>query len=119
MAIYSSIRLPTGAAVSAAGTNTVSSWIPMNHGSQPFNVGFGTRTAGGPFTYSVEHTFMDVSRETSGTETSAVAFRHADVSLKVSGLDGNFAFPVRYIRLAIATVAVSGNLYLDVIQTGW
>lgn len=118
MAVYASIRLPTGAAVSAAGVNTASAWIPLNHLAQPFNVGFGTRTAGGPFTYSVEHTFQDVYQNVSGLETSAVAFRHADVSLKVSGLDGNYAFPVRAVRLALVTVAVSGAVYLDLIQSG-
>lgn len=117
MAQYTNIRLPSGAAVSAAGVNTVSSWIPMNHHAQPFNVGFGTRVVG-TLTYSIEHTFMDVSQATSGTETSAVAFRHAEVSLKTAGLDGNYAFPVRYVRVALGTVAVSGSVYLDIIQAG-
>ena len=114
MAIYTSIRLPTGAAVSAAGINTASAWIPMTHGDTPFNVGFGTRTNGGPFTYSVQHTFSNVQ----DASVSAIAYTHADVSLKVSAQDGNYAFPVRAIRIALGTVAVSGNLYLDIIQTG-
>jgi len=117
MAQYTRIRLPSGAAVSAAGVNTASAWIPMNHMAQPFNVGFGTRVVG-TITYSVEHTFQDVYAAVSGLETSAVAYRHADVSLKAANLDGNYAFPVMAVRLALTTVAVSGSVYLDIIQTG-
>ena len=111
MAQYTTQQI-SNAANTAANTSS-GPWIPMNHHCQPFNVAFGVRT-GGTLTYSVQHTFHNVQ-----SGGSAVAFTHADVSLKSTNLDGNYAFPVRAIRLTVNTVAVSGTAILEVIQTGY
>ena len=100
-------------AANTAATTSSTPWIPLNQMQTPFNVGFGVRV-GGTLTYSVQHTFSDIY----DASVSAVAYRHADVSLKSATLDGNYAFAVRAIRLQVNTVAVSGTAILEVRQVG-
>ena len=95
MALYT-LRQISNAANTAAVTSSTP-WIPLNHMQTPFNVGFGVRV-GGTLTYSVQHTFSDIQ-----AGVSAIAYTHADVSLKTTNLDGNYAFAVRAIRLQVAT----------------
>lgn len=111
MAVYTVQQISNAA--NTAATTSSGPWIPLNHLETPFNVGFGVRV-GGTLTYSVQHTFSNIY----DTSVSAVAYRHADVSLKTATLDGNYAFPVRAIRLQVNTVAVSGTAILEVVQTG-
>jgi len=111
MAIYATQQISSLA--NTAAQTSAAPWIPLNHMAQPFNVGFGVRT-GGTITYWVEHTFGNVY----DTSVSAVSFRHTDVSAQSSAKDGNYAFPVRAVRLVVGTVAVSGTAVLELIQSG-
>ena len=92
-------------------TNTGSSdSIPMNLDSTPFNVGFGVVISGAP-TYTVQHTF-----DNPWTTTSPVWFDHPTVAGETANADGNYAFPVAAIKVAITSG--TGTAQLTVIQAG-
>ena len=108
----------TIATASGTAVDEVSSWIPLNIHQTPFNVGFGTISHGnGDITYRVEHTFDDVM-----SGVSARVFIHEDVSAQdytgTSGKDGNYAFGIRAMRVAIVSASSSGGVELIVVQTG-
>src|SRR5690349_1869002 len=92
---------------------TTSAWIPMDHGKNPFNIGFGVTIGAAVLTYKVQHTFDNVQDGT----VSPVAFDHPDVTGKTVNTDGNYAFPVRAIRLNV-TAFTSGSAVLTLIQAG-
>lgn len=97
-------------AVSSAAS---SAWIPLNTSKTPFNVGFGVTIGAGVLTYKVQHTFDDVQ----DASVTAVAFDHPDVTGETTNQDGNYAFPVRAVRLAV-TAWTSGTATLTLIQAG-
>ena len=84
--------------------------IPMNLDSTPFNVGFGVVVAG-TVTYTVQHTF-----DNPWTTTSPVWFDHPTVAAEDANADGNYAFPVAAIKVAVT--AGTGTATLTVIQAG-
>lgn len=71
-------------------------WIPVDYKQSPFSIGFGIVITGSP-TFTVEHTFDDVF-DSSITPT---AFPHSVVVTKTANIDGNYAFPIRAVRLSI------------------
>ena len=77
-----------------------STTIPMNLDSTPFNVGFGIAPSG-TATYTVQHTFEDPFASDFNAAT-AVWFNHPDIASESGNNDGNYAFPVRAIRLNVA-----------------
>lgn len=101
--------------VSAAATGATN-WVPLNIHQTPFNVSFGVLTTGAfDATYRVEHTFDNVLADSS----AGSVFTHADVSAASISRDGNYAFPVRAIRLNLVTIASgTGTLKFSVIQSG-
>ena len=101
--------------VSGTATSVTTSWIPTNIHQTPFNVGFGVIVHGnGDITYKVEHTFDNVLEH----GVSARAFTHEDVSAESASKDGNYAFGVRAIRLAVVSASSSAGAELTVIQVG-
>ena len=101
----------------ASGTaiSTASPWIPTNLHQTPFNVGFGAIVHGaGDITYRVEHTFDNIF----DPNVSARVFTHEDVSAESASKDGNYAFGVRAIRLAVVSASASAGVELTVIQVG-
>lgn len=97
---------------------TATNWIPMNQFEEPFNVGFGVvKSGGGDLSFTVQHTFKNVL--VSASVPTAEIFDHSDVSGQTSSIDGNYAFPVRAIR--VTTVSASGSARIDfrVLQTGY
>lgn len=88
----------------------VSSWVKLDPKANPFNVGFGC-VVSGTVTYKIEHTFDDVD----GTGT-ITPFDHATIVGQTTNKDGNYAFPVRAIRLNVT--AGSGTVTLTAIQAG-
>lgn len=105
-------RLITVSVSGSAGGN--SAWIPLNHYAVPFNVGFGvTKTGTGDATYSVQHTFNDVL-----AGSAATAFDHSFVSGQTAARDGNYAFPVMAVRLAITAASGSSTWEFHVVQAG-
>lgn len=98
---------PTSVARSAAGT---SAWIPLDYRQSPFNVGLGL-VISGTNTVDVEHTFDDVF-DSSVTPT---AFKHSTLTAKTANADGNYAFPIRAVRINV-TAYTSGTATLTILQ---
>ena len=88
-----------------------SPWIPLDTYTNPFNVGFGVVVTG-TATYTVQHTFDDVQN----SAVTPTAFDHPSVAAQTTNKDGNYAFPVRAIRLSVT--ASTGSVTLTVIQAG-
>lgn len=86
---------------------TTSAWIPCDHRKNPFAIGFGVVVTG-TCTYKVQYSFDDA-----GT----TAFDHDDVTGETTNQAGNFAFPVKLIRLNV-TAWTSGTATLTMIQAG-
>lgn len=79
--------------IAKSGTGTTA-WIPMDYKQNPFNVGLGV-VVSGTINYTIEHTFDDVY-DTSITPT---AFAHSTLASQTTNKDGNYAFPIRAIRI--------------------
>lgn len=79
--------------ISKSGTGTTA-WIPMDYKQNPFNVGMGI-VVNGTVNYTIEHTFDDVFDST----VTPTAFSHSVLAAKTANADGNYAFPIRAIRI--------------------
>jgi len=99
---------PTSVTQTNAGSTA---WIPVDWRSNPFNLSFGCVVASGTPTYKVEHTFDDVFDST----VTPTAFTHEFITASTTSDDGNYAFPVRAIRL---TVTGTGVVTMTVLQPG-
>lgn len=71
-----------------------SAWIKLDHKTSPFNIGFGVIVESGTPTFTVQHTFDDPDGST------VTAFSHPDATSKTTSTDGNYAFPVRAVRVS-------------------
>lgn len=76
----------------------------------PFNIGIGCVVTG-TATYSIEHTFEDVTSPTFNP-ASATWFKNSGISSKSANQDGNYAYPVNGIRLTIESGTGSVTAYL-------
>lgn len=94
--------------ISITGTGTTV-WIPLDYKQNPFNIGLGI-VVNGTITYDIEHTFDDVF-DASVTPT---AFKHSTLVAQTTNKDGNYAFPVRAIR--INNTAGTGSTALTILQ---
>lgn len=94
--------------ISLTGTGT-SAWIPLDYKQSPFNVGLGI-VVSGTITYDIEHTFDDVF----DTSVTPVAFKHSTLAAQTTNKDGNYAFPVRAIR--INNTAGTGVTTMTILQ---
>ena len=92
---------------SSAGT---SAWIPVDYKQNPFNIGFGV-VVSDTLTYDIEHTFDNIL-DASVTPT---AFKHSTVAAQTTSKDGNYAFPVRAVRINV-TAFTSGSVTLTLLQ---
>lgn len=101
------------AVVTTSGTS-VSSPVPLDAHISPFNVGFGVAVTG-TVTYTVQHTFDDPFAA-SFTPAAAVWFDHVTVAAATVNADGNYAFPVRAVR--VNQTAGSGSTSATFIQAG-
>lgn len=103
-------------AVGVAGVSGGQGWIPLDIHQTPFNVSFFINrvTGGGDSTCKVQHTFMNVLADSS---VPAVAiYTHEDASAVSVSADGNYAFPVRAIRLNITQGSGSCTYDFGVLQ---
>lgn len=94
--------------VTQTGTGT-SAWIPVDYTQNAFAIGFGC-VVSGTVTYTVQHTFDNI-QDSSITPT---AFDHSTVSAETTNQDGNYAFPVRAIRLNVT--AGTGSVTITILQ---
>lgn len=100
---------PTSVSVSS---QAASAWIPVNYKQSPFNIGMGVVLTDTPtLTYSVQHTFDDVQDE----NATLTPFNNEGMDAKAANEDGNYAFPVRAIRLNV-TAWTAGTATLTIIQ---
>ena len=105
---------PVVVSVGALGSSAV---VPLDHYKQPFNVGVGVvLSAGATLTYTVEHTFNDPF-DSSFSAATATWFPNTGLSAKTASSDGNYAYPVRAVRLTI-TAYTSGTATMTLIQAG-
>ena len=86
-----------------------SAWIPLDYKQSPFNVGLGA-VVNGTVTYDIEHTFDEVFDST----ITPVAFKHSTMVTKSANADGNYAFPIRAIRINNTTG--TGSTTLTILQ---
>lgn len=86
----------------------------MNLNATPFAVGFGVAVTG-TVTYTVQHTFDDVYAP-GFVPASATWYSHSTVAGATASADGNYAFPVRGIRVNIT--AGTGSVIATVLQAG-
>ncbi len=101
--------------VTAAQGTTVSDWIPLDIHVTPFNVGFGVVIDNsGAAVFRVEHTFDNIL----DPDVTPDVFVHEDVSANNGNVDGNFAFGIRAMRLAVQTVSAATTVALKVVQVG-
>ena len=91
--------------------------IPMDTHQVPFNIGIAVvLSAGSSLTYSVEHTFDDVFAQGYNSATGTW-FQNTGLTAQTASANGNYAFPVRAVRLNV-TSYTSGNATLNVVQAG-
>jgi len=94
--------------ISITGTGTTA-WIPLDYKQNPFNVGFGA-VVSGTVTYDIEHTFDDIFN----TAVTPTAFKHETLVSQSANQDGNYAFPIRAVR--INNTAGTGSTTLTLLQ---
>ena len=89
--------------------------VMIDANSVPCNIGFGCVITG-TATYTVQHTFDDLqgSHGPAITAGAATWFNHPFVAAATTNQDGNYAYPVRAIRLNV-TVS-TGSVKLTALQ---
>jgi hypothetical protein len=88
-----------------------SPWIPVDYKQAPFNLSIGCVIVSGTGTYTVEHTFDDIF----DTTVTPVAFPNSGITAQVANRDGNYAFPVRAVRLSV-TAGTSPVVAMTILQ---
>lgn len=91
-----------------SGTGTTA-WFPVDYRQNPFNASFGC-VINGTVTYTVEHTFDDIF----DSGVTPTAFPNATVAGATANANGNYAFPIRAVRLNIT--AGTGSVTLTWLQ---
>lgn len=99
--------------VSQTGTGSTALVVP-DYLNAPFAIGLGI-TVTGTVSCKVEHTFDDPYAPGFNPAT-ATYHDHPTLAGISAKADGNYAFPVRAIRLTVASGA--GTATLDIIQAG-
>ena len=94
--------------ISLTGTGTTA-WIPLDYKQAPFNVSVAA-VVSGTITYDVEHTFDEVF----DTTITPTAFKHATIVSQTANKDGNYAFPIRAVR--VNNTAGTGSTTLTILQ---
>lgn len=108
------MRRSTLSTTDASGGATVSDVYRPDIHTSPFNIGFGV-VISGTVNFTVQHTFDDVASPTFNPST-ATWFNHASVASATANADGNYAYPVRGIRLR--QNSGSGSCAMAIIQAG-
>lgn len=89
---------------------TQSAAIPVDSLQVPFAVSFAVVITG-TCTYTVQHTLDDIF----DSAVTPTWFDHSSVAGETTNQDGNYAFPVRGVRLKV-TAYTSGTATLTVLQ---
>lgn len=103
--------------VQTVSSQTVSPPVVMDTYQDPFNVSIAAvLSSGASLTYTVQHTFDDPLANGFDPAT-ATWFNHASLASKTTSSDGNYAFPVRAIRISVGVYS-SGSVTFTVQQAG-
>lgn len=87
--------------------------VPLDTLVNPFSVGVGVNIISGGATYTVQHTFDDIY---AGAPAAANWINHVYLAGLTVSSDGNYAFPVRAIRLQVNSG--TGTVRMAVGQSG-
>lgn len=98
---------PVTLTVTGVGTSAP---VPMDFRAQNFNIGFGCEITG-TATYGVQHTFDDIYNPA----ITPVWFNHAFVNGVTTNMDGNYAFPIRAMRLNVS--ASTGSVTINILSS--
>ena len=84
----------------------------------PFALGLGVVSSSN--TYNVEHTFDNLAYPSTLTATSSLItwFLHSTLAGLSSNANGNYAFPVRGIRLNVTAGSSTNTVTLTIISAG-
>ena len=96
--------------ISKTGTGS-SSIAPLDTYRNPFNIGMGI-VVSGTVNYTIQHTFDDVF----DSAVTPVWFSHPTLASLTANADGNYAFPVRAIKILVNSG--SGTATATIIQAG-
>lgn len=88
-----------------------SSTVPLDHYQSPFNVGLGVVVTG-VVNYTIQHTFDDVF----DAAVTPTWFSHPSLASLAVNADGNYAFPVRAVKILQNSGA--GTTTLTIVQAG-
>jgi len=94
--------------VTSSGVST-SAIVPVDYLQDTFKIGFGAVVTGAA-TYTIQHTFDNVLDST----VTPTWFSHVDVVGATTSRDGNYAYPIRGIR--INQTVGAGSVALTVLQ---
>ena len=94
--------------VTSTGVST-SSIVPVDYMQSAFAIGFGAVVTGAA-TYTIQHTFDNVLNST----VTPTWFSHETLVDQTTSQDGNYAFPIRGIR--INQTVGAGSVALTVLQ---
>jgi len=81
--------------------------IVVDHLQPDFKIGFGVVVTG-TVNYTVQHSFDDPESTAGLTDW----FDHADVAAQSADKDGNYAYPVRAVRLTVNSGSGTADLTL-------
>lgn len=96
----------------ASGGAKVSAPIPLDIMQVPFAIGIGCVVTG-TVNYTVEHTYDNIN-DPAFNPATATWFANSGISAKTANADGNYAFPVRAMRLNQASG--TGSVTMCVLQ---
>jgi len=88
-----------------------SSVAPLDTYRNPFNVGLGI-VVSGTVNYTIQHTFDDIYN----SSITPVWFSHPTLLNLTVNADGNYAFPVRAVKILVNSGA--GSATATIIQAG-
>lgn len=104
---------PTTLTVTAAsGAATATNWICMDRLADDIEISFAvtvTAPTSGFGNYTVQHTFVNVPLDGTAAVSADAIFDHPTVSGQSAAADGNYAYPVAAIRLAMTGGSADGN----------
>lgn len=98
---------PVTLTVSGVGNSPI---VPMDFRAQNFSIGFGCVITG-TATYSVQHTFDDIYNPA----ITPTWFNNSTVTAATTNMDGNYAFPIRAMRLSVA--ASTGSVTINILSS--
>lgn len=96
--------------ISKTGTGS-SSLAPLDTYRNPFNIGMGV-VVSGTVNYTIQHTFDDIFNPA----VTPVWFSHPTLNGLTANADGNYAFPVRAIKILVNSGA--GTATATIVQAG-